>query len=1475
MFENNYNNSSEAERLYSYWTEQFSTMIPQSLFFLSNDVMDHTIEQKLYSVDNDIFNRVCSITNNNNVLQYCFFVSVITTLLYKISGQENITSVIPLLKSNVKTECSTSHFYLTTAINSIMTFRSLLEDIKNRLVSSYKNQNINFDGILSNLKLYPEANGLNSVVVSSNTIHSTESIDILKQLEGCILHIIFEKDNNALKLQMQYKRSYLDEEYADSFFYSFETVCKQVLKDVNSSIGKITIISEAQEKKILDISGNIDESIVSAARVSEVIDNVVKSNPNKTALITTIDYGDIYNLFKKTSKDKSDIKKILCTCFEKSKFVYSSTFADNKLFLKSISNACYLLNNNAARLYDLIQEEMTLVSVFEVLDAEYKNVVIETINIEEPCNVKSDNSYYHFDCTSVNGFIEYINLLFDGRFIEFVQVKNHTFAKDYSMIWSERSGTVKTPIQGIDFEHRHNLKKCKTEIVLLGDKPGVPGVGLLYLASYLERNGIGAICRFLDSCWDYNSLHKKTTEMLEKHNPRIVGISMKWFPHIERVYELAKIVKEYDPNIKVCVGGDTASYYSDEVIKNINIDYVVCGDGEVPLLHICQNSEYIPNCLYKKDGRIIKNEIEYVMDSIKCSKDMNLFRLEEIMSSTDPLLFGAFYIPTHKGCSFQCIQCGGCRKVQKDVFNRTETSFWRESNVVRQDIIAAKDYVSTFMFSIDRGQVDYYQYCNEMLSGIDLSSHFCVFFSIDLISEELVKLLCSTFKYVRFNIDICSLSEEHRKKLAANGFVKPQPTDQEILGFFEICSKLDNCDIDIYTISGMPLYGYEDIQADKRFLNKILSKYKCFNDFQWGHLHSQPGALILDDLREYNMKSSATEYYDFLEYSKMNMNAKEQYPSLMYYNYPYIDYVDSKFNIAVMQHFLEMSSEVAKHNQNIRNRLVKYESITYGELDRKSDAIAYQLNNHTFKKNDSVIIKVEDRLLLVASIIAAIKTGVAYIPVDVSVPDDRVMKVISDSNASILLTDVSDHKIIDNIAIINVLEQTDYDEIPSQAKSTASDPDEHLYTIYTSGTTGNPKGIPIKHKSLINYITWRLDEYGFSDKDITLQLISESFDGFASNLFSSLFSAGCLVIPSLKHKRDYAAIQDTIEDLKITNTSIIPSMYELLLEDSQQKLESLRFVVLAGEKMSSSLIEKSNKLYGHIQLINEYGPTENTVTTTACLNIKTSEPNIIGKPIRNVNVYILNSDNQLMPIGMPGEICISGIGLFDGYINNPLLNEQKLVSNPYAVDSIMYKSGDIGVWLSDCNIRYIGRLDRQVKIRGFRVELDDIEQCIKKCSFIKDSAVVLKNDYMTGNYICAFIVPNDGFSKEYFMEEIKKEMPDYLIPNKVLLVDDLPKALAGKTNYHELQRMNVEPIMKPEIEQNLSETENAIYNIWKTALGKDYLNVNDNFFEIGGNSLKLMDVYMEISKLYPTKVSVTDLFSYPTISKLAEFLECG
>ncbi|TKI55068.1 amino acid adenylation domain-containing protein [Brevibacillus antibioticus] len=555
-------------------------------------------------------------------------------------------------------------------------------------------------------------------------------------------------------------------------------------------------------------------------------------------------------------------------------------------------------------------------------------------------------------------------------------------------------------------------------------------------------------------------------------------------------------------------------------------------------------------------------------------------------------------------------------------------------------------------------------------------------------------------------------------------------------------------------------------------------------------------------------------------------------------------------------------------------------SLTYQELWDKSTKLAKCLVKMGVVEDQCVGLMTESSLEMMIGILAVMKAGGAYLPIDVQYPRDRMRYMLENSGAGILLTQshlmgqvLFAGKVIclDDPAIY---EADDQAELPEKRN-----PDRLIYMIYTSGTTGQPKGVMVKHHAFVNLMTWYTEEFFIDENERILLIAPVGFDLAQKNLFAGLMKGGTLILyPSGLF--DYKEMADLIDNQKITLINCTPSAFYPLLDftqnDQYQKIKSLRKVFLGGESINCQALAPLVKSeYYTADIYNTYGPTECTdVVSFYLLDFTKPSQTIsvpIGKPVYNTFLYVLDRFQKLQPVGVPGELYIGGVGVGRGYKNNPELTKQKFVPNPFVPGELMYGTGDLVKWLPDGNLDFIGRVDNQVKIRGYRIELGAIEKTLLEHEAIKEAAVICK-EWNGAKYLVAFYVPTVELLVRQVKEYAENKLPTFMLPQTFVQLEALPLTPNGKIDKKKLAQY--EPNMEIEAEafKPTSEAEEFLLNIWRTLLRKQQIGVHHSFFELGGDSLLLIRMHAMIEKHYPDRVTVADLFAYPTIAKLSQFL---
>ncbi len=471
------------------------------------------------------------------------------------------------------------------------------------------------------------------------------------------------------------------------------------------------------------------------------------------------------------------------------------------------------------------------------------------------------------------------------------------------------------------------------------------------------------------------------------------------------------------------------------------------------------------------------------------------------------------------------------------------------------------------------------------------------------------------------------------------------------------------------------------------------------------------------------------------------------------------------------------------------------QKLTYQELDERSNQLTYYLQNLGVSCDVPVGLYVERSIEMIVGILGILKAGGAYVPLDPAYPQEHINLILQDAGVSLV---VSQKSLVNNLGQIKVIcLDTDWELITKSSQDkliNCTEPNHLAYIIYTSGSTGKPKGVPVTHKNLVHSTSARIAYYSEPVRSFLL-IPSFAFDSSVAVIFWTLCQGGTLIVVHEGRQRDIWHLGKAIAQHQISHWLSVPSLYTLLLDHIQPaELISLRTVIVAGETCSPALVKHHRQLLPQASFFNEYGPTEATVWSTVCncQDYESSHAIPIGRPISNTQIYLLDIHLQPVPVGVVGEIYISGEGVVSGYLNRPELTAQKFIPNPFSDrgGDILYKTGDLGRFLPDGNIEFIGRRDYQVKINGYRIELEEIETVLKQHLDI-ENAVVLAKEELGKKYLVAYVVTSDTApSTSQLQNFLKQKLPAYKIPNTFIILETLPLTPNGKVDRRNLPAPN-------------------------------------------------------------------------------------
>ncbi len=546
--------------------------------------------------------------------------------------------------------------------------------------------------------------------------------------------------------------------------------------------------------------------------------------------------------------------------------------------------------------------------------------------------------------------------------------------------------------------------------------------------------------------------------------------------------------------------------------------------------------------------------------------------------------------------------------------------------------------------------------------------------------------------------------------------------------------------------------------------------------------------------------------------------------------------------------------------------------LTYNELNGRSNRLAGLLREKGVKPGNIVGILLDRSLEMIISILAILKSGGAYAPLDPQYPMERIKYILDDSKARILLSrrDLPGKLKFgqrEDVSILDVEEITGGENLNLAKINRCNDV---AYIIYTSGSTGAPRGVMIEHYSAVNLVFCQRRRFQISEQERILQFSSISFDASVEQIFISLCSGAALVLIGKEALLDEKTFEAFVARYCITHIHAVPSFLKTI---SLEKRYELKRVIGGGDICPISLAQQ---WYHVCDFYNEYGPTETTVTSIEILveNLDCSMVQLpIGKPLDNTTVYILDRGEKPVPIHVMGELYIGGAGVGRGYLNHVDLTAKKFKTNPFSEGGRFYQTGDLGRWLPDGNIEFLGRIDHQIKIRGYRIELGEIEGQLLKHPRVKEAVAVTRGHVSEDIYLCGYIVAYQEVSPAELREHLSKELPGYMIPSYFVFLGSLPLTPNGKVDRKalpEAERAVGESYVAPrdEVEKRLVEIWSEVLKLEKAKIG-----IDANFFELGGHSLKAMILVSKIHKEFEVRVPLVDIFKAPRIKTLARYLK--
>jgi amino acid adenylation domain-containing protein len=568
------------------------------------------------------------------------------------------------------------------------------------------------------------------------------------------------------------------------------------------------------------------------------------------------------------------------------------------------------------------------------------------------------------------------------------------------------------------------------------------------------------------------------------------------------------------------------------------------------------------------------------------------------------------------------------------------------------------------------------------------------------------------------------------------------------------------------------------------------------------------------------------------------------------------------------------------------------QSLTYTELNQRANQLAHYLLSLGIQPEQRVGLYLERSLDLLIGVLGVLKAGAAYVPLDPLYSQERLSFMLQQSHVATVVTHAglsiplqNANTVIDLSQQQELLQQQSTDNPPS--RSTA---DNLAYVIYTSGSTGQPKGVMVEHRSLVNaYFAWE-DAYELRQVKSHLQMASFSFDVFTGDWVRALCSGGKLVLCPRDALLDPNRLYKLIQQQQIDCAEFVPAVLRSLLQylvRNQQKLDTFKLLICGSDTWTWGDYQQLQQLCpATTRLINSFGVTEATIDSSyfegviADANQDQWVP--MGRPFANTQLYILDAKLQPVPIGVVGELYISGAGLARGYLERPDLTAERFIPHPFNSEAgtRLYKTGDLARWRRDGNVEFLGRADDQVKLRGFRIELGEIEAVLAQHPAVH-TAVVVVRQIAGQKQLVAYVVPESAAAipesvevslATQLQQDLRQQLPDYMVPSVVMLLPTLPLTVNGKVNRRALPEPTVAAIAPTSQAQPQTQLERLIVQVWQTVLRVPQVGLHDNFFDLGGHSLLMAQMQFQLQEQIQQEISVVDLFQYPTVQALAQYL---
>ncbi|TPG82416.1 amino acid adenylation domain-containing protein [Brevibacillus laterosporus] len=558
--------------------------------------------------------------------------------------------------------------------------------------------------------------------------------------------------------------------------------------------------------------------------------------------------------------------------------------------------------------------------------------------------------------------------------------------------------------------------------------------------------------------------------------------------------------------------------------------------------------------------------------------------------------------------------------------------------------------------------------------------------------------------------------------------------------------------------------------------------------------------------------------------------------------------------------------------------IFKEQSMTYKEINERANQVAHSLRKHGVIPDEIVGILADRNIDMIVAILGVLKAGAAYMPIDPTYPTERIHYMINDSQTKIVLVEDSEMSPEGYKVDLIFLHDPSLLEEETTNLLHVNKPEDLAYIIYTSGSTGKPKGVMIEHCNVIRLLFNDRNLFDFNSEDVWTVFHSFCFDFSVWEMYGALLNGGKIVLVSFEVARDPNAFRKLLQEQKVTILNQTPTAFYQLTSEEMQHSDgnlSIRKIIFGGEALTPSQLVAWKQKYPNTALINMYGITETTVHVTYkefdLVDMGSTVSNI-GKPIPTLKTYVLDQRKNLVPIGVKGELYVSGKGVARGYLNKPELTEERFMENPFIPGERMYRTGDLARWLPEGELEYLGRIDQQIKIRGYRIELGEIEAELLKLKGIKEAVLLVTNDKNEQPQLQAYMTSTEDWSPSDLRIQLTTTLPSYMIPAHFIFVSHMPITSNGKIDKESLRK--IEPTLQESSTGMYvapqTPTDQQLALIWEENIGMEPISIDNNYFALGGDSIKAIKLLHAINKEFQVNFQIGDLYKHGTIREMGQ-----